>query len=419
MNVVVLIVAAALIVVGVVLIVVAIVLGTDRGSARAETEKEEVDPTPPTGRTFLDEPLSRDMAEELGSTPKETEGDEGAEASSSEVTPGDSETEEPKNGRATPVEEPLSADAVRKASYDFRVELAGKLMAAGEFEEAIGEYQKALGLTDKRAERRDLLIEVASAHNALHRYEAAAEAYDDAAALADSDLGAPASGRLGPRHAGVGPERGRSDPGRGVADEHRRGLPPPRTAGRQPGRRLDRRTRGCRGSRRQPTSSGRLSIGRRPLRGQALALRRRPRGGWRRRRDRAERRPCAPGNDPAFEALVERRLDLETARAVTLAGSPAGLVRDYYVDTETGDLIGLAMATRPGTTSPGPLPVIPMSRVRRVRDLVVLEDDYALHAVAAASDLPQPEPNHGAASPPQSPGDAGARSSAGARPPQR
>jgi tetratricopeptide (TPR) repeat protein len=188
MNVVVLIVAAALIVVGVVLIVVAIALGTDRGRARVETEKEEAEPTPPTGRTFLDEPLSRDMAEELGSTPKETEGDEGGEESSPEVTPGDSETEEPKDGRAAPVEEPLSADAVRRASYDFRVELAGKLMAAGEFEEAIGEYQKALGLTDKRAERRDLLIEVASANNALHRYEAAAEAYGDAAALADSDL---------------------------------------------------------------------------------------------------------------------------------------------------------------------------------------------------------------------------------------
>jgi tetratricopeptide (TPR) repeat protein len=188
MSVVVLIVAAALIVVGVALIVVAIALGTDRSGARAETEKEEAEPTPPTGRTFLDEPLSRDMAEELGTTPKETEGEEDTMGSAPGVTPGDSEMEEPTDREAAPTQEPLSTDAVRRASYDFRVELAGKLMAAGEFEEAVGEYQKALGLTDKSAERRDLLIEVASANNALHRYEAAAEAYDDAAALADNDL---------------------------------------------------------------------------------------------------------------------------------------------------------------------------------------------------------------------------------------
>jgi tetratricopeptide (TPR) repeat protein len=188
MNVVVLIAAAALIVVGVVLIVVAIVLGTDRGGARAESVPEEAEPTPPTGRTFLDEPLSRDMAEELGTTPKETEGEEDGEGSSPEATPGDSEPGESKDGRAAPAEEPLSTEAVRRASYDFRADLAGKLMIAGEFEEAIGEYQKALGLTDNRAERRDLLIEVASANNALHRYEAAAQAYDDAAALADNDL---------------------------------------------------------------------------------------------------------------------------------------------------------------------------------------------------------------------------------------
>jgi len=113
--------------------------------------------------------------------------------------------------------------------------------------------------------------------------------------------------------------------------------------------------------------------------------------------------PVLLSSDPAFEALVELRLDLEAARAVSLAGSPAGLVHDYYVDTETGELIGLAVATRPGPTSPDPPSVIPISCVRRVRDLVVLEDDYALHAVAVPSALPQPERTHRTAPPPPAP----------------
>jgi uncharacterized protein YrrD len=112
--------------------------------------------------------------------------------------------------------------------------------------------------------------------------------------------------------------------------------------------------------------------------------------------------PVLLSSDPAFEALVERRLDLEAARAVTLAGSPAGTVRDYYVDTETGDLMGLVVATRPGPAPAGPLSAIPMSHVRRVRDLVVLEDDYALHTVATASALPRRERTQDPAPPPES-----------------
>jgi len=84
--------------------------------------------------------------------------------------------------------------------------------------------------------------------------------------------------------------------------------------------------------------------------------------------------------DPTLEALNERDIAISDAKAITRSGRSVGTIGDFFVDTETGDVVGMEFLAADQTIYPRGIAVIPASVVFRLgRDIVVLDDDYDQH----------------------------------------
>lgn len=83
---------------------------------------------------------------------------------------------------------------------------------------------------------------------------------------------------------------------------------------------------------------------------------------------------------PALEALAEKDVTISDAKAITRSGRSVGTIGDFFVDTETGDVVGMEFIAADQTVYPREAAVIPTSTLYRLgRDIVVLEDDYDKH----------------------------------------
>ncbi len=84
--------------------------------------------------------------------------------------------------------------------------------------------------------------------------------------------------------------------------------------------------------------------------------------------------------DPALAALAEKDITITDAKAITREGRTVGTIGDYFIDTETGDVVGMEFIAADQTVYPRETAVIPASSVYRLgRDIIVLEADYAQH----------------------------------------
>ncbi|MHB0980366.1 MAG: PRC-barrel domain-containing protein [Thermoleophilia bacterium] len=83
---------------------------------------------------------------------------------------------------------------------------------------------------------------------------------------------------------------------------------------------------------------------------------------------------------PALEALAEKDVTISDAKAITRSGRSVGTIGDFFVDTETGDVVGMEFIAADQTVYPREAAVIPTSSLYRLgRDIAVLEDDYDKH----------------------------------------
>ncbi len=84
--------------------------------------------------------------------------------------------------------------------------------------------------------------------------------------------------------------------------------------------------------------------------------------------------------NPALAALAEKDITITDAKAITREGRSVGTIGDYFVDTETGDVVGMEFIAADQTVYPRETAVIPASSVYRLgRDIIVLEADYDQH----------------------------------------
>lgn len=92
--------------------------------------------------------------------------------------------------------------------------------------------------------------------------------------------------------------------------------------------------------------------------------------------------------DPVLEALAEKDVAISDAKAITRSGRSVGIIGDFFVDTETGDVVGMEFLAVDQTIYPREAAVIPVSVVHRLgRDIVVLEDDYDRHLMKDEASL--------------------------------
>jgi uncharacterized protein YrrD len=83
---------------------------------------------------------------------------------------------------------------------------------------------------------------------------------------------------------------------------------------------------------------------------------------------------------PALEALAEKDVTISDAKAITRSGRSVGTIGDFFVDTETGDVVGMEFIAADQNVYPREAAVIPTSSLYRLgRDIAVLEDDYDKH----------------------------------------
>ena len=206
----VLVIAGVLVLAGIGLIVFAVLLGRQR-----TVEPGEPSPRPPgRGPTFIDEPLQRDLSTELGT---QAESQSSADPSPQPPGPGvvsgqagapsaaNAGTRATSAGPRTPpvvstsaarsavarteggpgrqlVPEGIRAGGVgpRQASYEFRVELGFRCLAAGQFARTVAEFRKAIALTDDDDAKAELLMEMGNASRMAGDIAGARTAYEEA-----------------------------------------------------------------------------------------------------------------------------------------------------------------------------------------------------------------------------------------------
>lgn len=118
--------------------------------------------------------------------------------------------------------------------------------------------------------------------------------------------------------------------------------------------------------------------------------------------------------DTTLEALACKEIAVSDAKAITKSGKTVGTIGDFYVDTDSGEIVGFEFIAADRSVYPKETAVLPVSTVHRLgRDLVVLNDDYARHLLKDASSLnrldrtrtsaPAPAAESTPAAPPESP----------------
>ncbi|MBU2602626.1 MAG: PRC-barrel domain-containing protein [Actinobacteria bacterium] len=84
--------------------------------------------------------------------------------------------------------------------------------------------------------------------------------------------------------------------------------------------------------------------------------------------------------NPALAALAEKDITITDAKAITREGRTVGTIGDYFIDTKTGEVVGMEFIAADQTVYPRETAVIPASSVYRLgRDIIVLEADYDQH----------------------------------------
>lgn len=92
--------------------------------------------------------------------------------------------------------------------------------------------------------------------------------------------------------------------------------------------------------------------------------------------------------NPTLETLAEKDVAISEAKAITRSGRGVGIIGDFFVSTETGDVVGMEFIAADQTVYPRNTAVIPASVVVRLgRDMVVLEDDYDKHLMKDETSL--------------------------------
>ena len=92
--------------------------------------------------------------------------------------------------------------------------------------------------------------------------------------------------------------------------------------------------------------------------------------------------------NPTLETLAEKDVAISEAKAITRSGRGVGIIGDFFVNTETGDVVGMEFIAADQTVYPRNTAVIPASVVVRLgRDMVVLQDDYDKHLMKDETSL--------------------------------
>lgn len=192
----VLVIAGVLVLAGIGLIVLAVMLGRQRPAA-----PELPTTAPPTGArgpTFIDEPLQTDFSSDLGEQPESGQDGPPGEATAGADQKATLPSPPPAEGISAPnaatrsdrgprwgqqlVPEGIRAGGVgpRKASYEFRVELGFRSLAAGQFTRTVGEFERAIALTDDPDAKAELFMEIGNASRMAGDLPAARAAYEEA-----------------------------------------------------------------------------------------------------------------------------------------------------------------------------------------------------------------------------------------------
>ncbi len=92
--------------------------------------------------------------------------------------------------------------------------------------------------------------------------------------------------------------------------------------------------------------------------------------------------------NPTLETLAEKDVAISEAKAITRSGRGVGVIGDFFVNTDTGDVVGMEFIAADQTVYPRNTAVIPASAVVRLgRDIVVLGDDYDQHLMKDETSL--------------------------------
>ena len=81
--------------------------------------------------------------------------------------------------------------------------------------------------------------------------------------------------------------------------------------------------------------------------------------------------------DPALDALAMKDITISDARVITRSGKTVGSIGDFFVDTDSGDVVGMEFIADDQSIYPKDVAVLPSAAVLRLgRDIVVVSDDY-------------------------------------------
>jgi len=81
--------------------------------------------------------------------------------------------------------------------------------------------------------------------------------------------------------------------------------------------------------------------------------------------------------DAALDALATKDIAISDARVITRSGKTVGFIGDFFVDTDSGDVVGMEFIADDQSIYPKDVAVLPSAAVLRLgRDIVVVTDDY-------------------------------------------
>jgi uncharacterized protein YrrD len=78
-----------------------------------------------------------------------------------------------------------------------------------------------------------------------------------------------------------------------------------------------------------------------------------------------------------LDTLATRDITISDARVITRSGKSVGSIGDFFVDTDSGDVVGMEFIADDQSIYPKDVAVLPSAAVLRLgRDIVVVSDDY-------------------------------------------
>lgn len=81
--------------------------------------------------------------------------------------------------------------------------------------------------------------------------------------------------------------------------------------------------------------------------------------------------------DADLDTLATKDITISDARVITRSGKTVGSIGDFFVDTDSGDVVGMEFIADDQSIYPKDVAVLPSAAVLRLgRDIVVVSDDY-------------------------------------------